>query len=355
MNDANRQGPGEGGAGGSPAEQPGVPQSSYKVVPSTEKTNREELYSFRAEMAPPPPPPPVSPTQAALEKNKTLLMAAAAGAVGLLVVLLIVLVMDRQNEAPAYIDLGTSNIVPAGLQARLVARWVGSAQYELRINPAAPQQLAGFSAVAGSPPHPLSVHIRLKGSSGVVCQRDILFPLNAQPEADPDHPDTLLPQKTFEGDTVQNVAAADGKIDEIVVIGPLNCPVKAYKKLEAWSFSSNFPLLPDQGDWLNHLESVAASERSRAAEIRARALIPKARTLTAPIEGDDVIVSDNPSRGSVETGAGRVFYLGKDVLREAQAEWQVFPVAIHFRCDIKSVCTLTRSGASMPLQARLVR
>jgi hypothetical protein len=352
MSDANRQGPGEGAAA-----EPNVPQSRYEVVPAAQTANDADLYAFRVDLAPPPAPPPprITPTQAVLQQNKTVIMAVAGGAALVFVVLLIVWFVQRQDPPPAYIDLGTSHIAAAGLEGRLVVRWLGSAEYELHIDTTSPQQLAGFSAVADRPPHPLSVNIRLKDSSnGVPCQKEILIPFNQQPESDPDHPDTVLPQKTSAGDTVQNVADADGKIDEIVATGPLDCPEKLYKRLEAWDFLSNFPLLADQGDWLRHQEGIVAGDRRRTAEMRARALVPKARLLTAPIEGDDVIVSDNPSRGSVETRDGRVFYLGKDALLQAGYGWQVFPAAIHFRCDLKSACVLTRSGASSALQARLV-
>lgn len=350
MSDANSQGPGEGAAA-----EPNVPQSRYEVVAAAQTANEADLYAFRADIAPPPPPPPITPTQAVLQQNKTLFMAIAGGCALVFVVLLIVWLVQRQDPPPAYIDLGTSHIAAAGLEGRLVARWLGSAAYELHIDPTSPQQLAGFSAVADNPPHPLSVDIRLKDSSnGVACQKEILIPFNQQPESDPDHLDTVLPQKTFAGDTVQNVADADGKISEIVVSGSLDCPPKVYKRLEGWEFSSNFPLIADQGDWLRHQESIVSGDRRRAAEMRARALIPKTRLLTAPIEGDDVIVSDNPSRGSVETRDGRVFYLGKGALLQAGSGWQVFPATIHFRCDLKSACVLTRSGASSALQARLV-
>jgi hypothetical protein len=350
MSDANKQGE----AGSNPPEQPAVPVSTYEVVPAAQKASEADLYSFRAEIPPPPPPPPPTPTQVVLEKNRTLLLALAGGLAVVLIMAVIAWVVMRDDEPPAYIDLGTSNITGAGLQGRLVARWLGSAAYELRIDPISTTQLAGFSAVADDPPHPLSVTIRFKDASSIVCQKQILLPFNQQPLADPDHPTTVLPQKTFDGDTVQNVVSASGKIAEIIISGPLNCPVKDYKRLEGWDFSSNYPIIAEQGDWLRHLETVLVDEHHRVAEMRARALIPRSVPLAAPIEGDDVIVSDNPSRGSVQTSSGKTFYIGRDALLAAHG-WQVFPVAIHFRCDTRSICTLTRSGAAAPLEARLVR
>jgi hypothetical protein len=350
MSDAN----GQRGTDGNTPELPGVPVSSYEVVSSAAKTNDADLYSFRAEIPPPPPPPPPTPTQVVLEQNRTLLMALAGGGALVLLMVLVAWLVLRKDEPPAYVDLGTSNIAAAGLEGRLVARWLGSANYELRIDPASPPQLDGFSAVAGNPPHPLSINIQLKDSSGIVCQKQILIPFGGQ-TADPDNPAITLPQKTFDGDTVQNVVATSGKIDEIVINGPLNCPAKVYARLDAWDFSSNFPLIADQGDWQRHLENVAADQRHRTAEARARALIPKSAPLSAPIEGDDVIVSDNPSHGSIQTSTGRTFYIGRDVMLRSGTGWQIFPLSIHFRCDTKSNCTLTRPGSSAVLEARLVR
>lgn len=355
MSDAD-QGPGNGGDAG-------LPQSRYEVVPTVDKNAGQDLYSFRAEIPPPAPPPALTPTQAVIQQNRGMLMAIALGFGVVLLMVLLAWAILHKEEPPAYIDLGTSDFAAAGLEGKLIARWSGSARYELHIDPVATQQLDGFSAVAGNPPHPLTVTLHLKDSSSVACQKEILFPANSaagQDEGDAEQLDagvstSLEPQKTLTGDTVLNVVGQDGKIDEILVKGPLDCPAKAYKSLDGWDFSSNFPRPAEQDDWLRHQESLTASVRRRAADLRARALIPKSQKLAAPIEGDDVIVSDNPSHGTVETSAGRTFYLGKDVLREAEARWQVFPVAIHFHCDTKSICSLTRSSASAPLEGRLVR
>jgi hypothetical protein len=74
--------------------------------------------------------------------------------------------------------------------------------------------------------------------------------------------------------------------------------------------------------------------------------------LSAPIEGDDVIVGDNPARGTVDTSSGREFQVGAGAL---SSEWQIFPSAVHFRCERTGTCTLTRSISHAIVQARLVR
>ena len=76
-----------------------------------------------------------------------------------------------------YIDMGNRRFDPAGLGGRLIARWEGSATYQLTIDPLEPQQLAGFRAVAADPPHPLSLVIRLNDAAGLVaCQKEIVLP-----------------------------------------------------------------------------------------------------------------------------------------------------------------------------------
>lgn len=345
MSDAEHQGAGETG-------QAGVPVSRYEVVPAAAKSDDADLYSFRAEIPPPPQPiAPARPPIVALAQDSSMLMYLAFGGLILAAIGMIAYFTLHQDEPQAYIDLGTKGIDASGLEGRAVVKWAGHALYEIHLDPIAPRQLDGFSAVAQNPPRPLSVDIKLKNASGaVVCQKEILFPYD--PGGDPSH--KLLQQTTSDGDTIQNVAAADGRVAEIVVSGNLPCPAKLYRKVDSWEFASNFPLLADQADWLRHQQDIVADERRRSAEAKARALIPKGRQLSAPIEGDDVIVSDNPSKGSVETRAGRVFYIGRDGLL-GRAGWQIFPASIHFRCDTKGSCVLTRTDASLPLEARLVR
>jgi len=60
-------------------------------------------------------------------------------------------------------------------------------------------------------------------------------------------------------------------------------------------------------------------------------------------------------RGTVDTQGGRVFLVGVSGLRNRTAEWQVFPAAIHFRCEKNGTCVLTRVNSRTTLQARLIR
>jgi hypothetical protein len=388
--------------------------SRYEVVPYKEAADEADLYSFRSEMpqflpsrpagkpqpaktAPPakaaPPPQPVQAAQAAvpaptpqpdqpelagqptpaevgdpvpsagplsplarlgLEPKKVFLIAGVAGCGILLTGMAFYLISRNQDPPLPFVDLGQSNIASAGLGGRLIAKWDGSASYELHIDPLTPQQIGGFSAVAVNPPHPITVDLQILNDSGrTVCQKEILFPFNPAPDPDSAAANEFQAQKTFDGDTVQNVADADGQLQEIVLSGPLTCPAKAYRAFSSWGFTSSFPSVGDQQDWLRSQDAIQSDLHRKAAQAHANALIPRGLRLASPVDGDDVIVSDNPSHGTVTTRAGRTFYVGRPGAM-ARAGWEVFPAVIHFHCDVKSNCVLTRPDAATSLTARLV-
>ena len=326
----------------------GLPISDFKVVPSTAKFDQSEIYSFRAafapvEQAPAPVRKPAKPKPAV---GANILVAVAVLA-GLSLVVFAATKLFQPKPPIPYIDMGSQMFNSAGLDGRLIARWDGSPAYQLSIDPVDQDLVGGFEAVAQDPPRPLSITLRLRDSSGaVVCQKNILFPVydsGAQ---------VLAPQKTGSGDTVQNTAGEDGRIAEIDISGGLPCALKAYQRFAAWDFTSNFPSTAEQEDWLKHENALAPGVRHYSAGPRFATQI---QHLSAPVEGDDVIVGDNPSRGTVDTSAGRIFLVGIGGLRNRTAEWQVFPADIHFRCDKNGLCLLTRSSSHSSLQARLLK
>jgi hypothetical protein len=147
---------------------------------------------------------------------------------------------------------------------------------------------------------------------------------------------------------VQYVAGVDGKLAEIALEGPLSCPANVYRSFAGWDFTSNFPALAGRDEWLRHEHAVEEARRPHHDGGEWGAAV---RHLSAPVEGDDVIIGDNPSRGTVDTSAGRVFL----VMKNRAAEWQIFPSAIHFRCDKNGACVLSRANARTTLQARLLK
>jgi hypothetical protein len=349
MSDADQNEPNQGSAAGGQSAGTGEepPVSKFEFVPISEKANQKELYSFRETMAPPP-----AETGPKRQKKSLpipiaqILLVVAALAFVVVIILAVPSVLRPKPPVP-YIDLGSQRFDPAGLSGRLIARWETSGSYQLFLDPIDQERVGSFAAVAQDPPRQLSVTLRFLDAAGLVaCQKQIL--LSHAPGANSASP--LSPQQTQTGDTVQNMTGKDGQIGEIDLTGPLPCPATAYATFKSWDFFTDFPTLAEQDEWLRHERTLNANGHAGNGEV-----FPQTQHLPAAIEGDDVIVGDNPSRGTVETGGGRVFFLGVAGMHNRSAEWQVFPAPIHFRCDKSGSCVLTRSGSHVSLQARLLR
>lgn len=352
MSDADQHDPSKQDA--ARAQQPeGEKLPTYAVVPTAGKAVEDDLYAFRTTLDKAQPDPETQPqTHRSIPfANLALLAAALVCAVALFFAIPMLL----KPKPPAhFIDMGNRRFDPAGLGGRLIARWEDSATYQLSIDPLEPQELDGFRAVAADPPHPLSVVIRLKDSAGLVaCQREIVLPA---PELanDTGPARVLLPGKTPGGDTVQYVVGADGKLAEIALDGPLSCPADVYRRFTGWDFTSNFPTVAEQADWFRHENALEEARKPHPAAGAGawRAVI---QHLPAPIEGDDVIIGDNPKRGTVDTSAGRVFLIIKKSTWARLPEWQFFPAAIHFRCQKNGVCVLSRIKSLTTFQAELLK
>jgi hypothetical protein len=328
-------------------------ETGSHVLPYEKRPEEPELYSFRGAIAEPEPAGESEP-QKAKSKPKPKVLLVGLAAVLAAVALALLPKLTKPTKPPAlYVDMGARRFDPAGLSGRLIVRWEGSTAYRLYVDPIDQGQMAEFQAVAEDPPHSLSVTIRLYESSGVVvCQKEIVFPAPAQQAGAPDDAQALLPRQTATGDTVENVAGADGQIAEITVSGGLSCSQQEYRRLAGWDFSTNFPGVGDQEEWLRHENALAGGKQGSKG---GRGAPLQVQRLQAPIEGDDVIVGDNPPKGTVTTAGGRVFSLGASGLRNRAPEWQVFPAAVHFRCDKNGACVLTRSNSRTVLQARLMR
>jgi hypothetical protein len=339
-----------------PQTQAVVPDRVYKVVAPTGGASHEDLYGFRAAInAPAPVENPEAEAKEAKSKRALALLPILLILVAVALAALLIPGVTKSKAPPLYVDLGTRRFDSAGLGARLIARWEGAMAYQLYIDPVDPQQAAGFQAVTVNAPHPVSLVIRLLDSTGAVaCQKEVVLPTPAPLTGSTDPSQALLPMQTTSGDTVQNIAGPDGQIAELTVTGGLACSLKQYQSLTTWQFFTNFPTLDEQDAWLKHqkLNDVANGRKSSSA---AGGFSPRIQHLPAAIDDDDVIVGDNPVRGTVDTQGGRVFLVGVTGLRNRTAEWQVFPAAIHFRCEKNGTCILTRVNSRTTLQARLIR
>jgi hypothetical protein len=351
MSDVDQLGPNQTAAadGQSPGSGEALPISRFEVVP-TRQTNMPELYTFREALGP-------SPEELALPQKKTppLPIAGILTGVALLAVVgfLIFAVPSLFQAKPPvpYIDMGSQRFDPAGLSGRLIARWQSSASYELFLDPIDQGQVARFAAMALDPPRQLSITLRFRDAAGLVaCQKSILLPAPIPHEAGTKFTPSPGQQQTHTGDTVQNMTGEDGQIAEIDLTGPLPCPAKAYTTFKSWDFFTDFPTLAEQDEWLRQERGLDTKAHGSNNELSSQI-----QRLPIPIEGDDVIDADNPSRGTVETSGGRVFFLGLAGMHNRATAWQIFPASIHFRCDKNGSCVLTRTGSHVSLQARLLK
>jgi hypothetical protein len=344
------------------AEEPREEKLRYDTVPY-EVTPEEDLYAYREALNTPEQPPqqvqlafdasgvPVAQPAAPAEKKKSkiLLAVATVGCVGLAI--LAIWSLQQGPPPPPYVDLGNSNVANSGLSGDFVARWTGKANYLFYVNPLSSDDLAGFAAVAANPPRQILFTIHLKDASGVtICEKEIVFPFKA-PEGGSAVPTQGPPERTMDGDVISYDHGSQGEIVRIEMKGPMSCAQNFYVRIAAWDFTTTYPVRGDQNDWVNNLEKITHRQMS-AKKIGPAPLV---RTLPAPIDGDDVIVGDNPSRGIVETRAGREFSVGPGGLSMRGHGWGLFPAAIHFHCDVKANCTLTRAGASTAVSARLMK
>jgi hypothetical protein len=349
----------ETAASSGPSTQSSGAERTYKVLPYTGGTSHEDLYGYRTTMNEPAPAEQAEADPKAAKSNRAMASLPLLVILGLGVLALVFIPKLTKSKAPPlYVDLGTQRFDSAGIGARLIARWEGSAAaYQLSIDPADPQQAAGFQAVAVNPPHPITVVIRLLDSTGAVaCQKEVLLPTPAPVTASSGASLALVPMQTAEGDTVQNIAGPDGQIAELTLTGGLPCTLKQYQSLTSWQFYTNFPSLDEQNDWLKHQPAGdVPNGRKSNSSVGGSGYSARSERLPAPIDDDDVIVGDNPVRGTIDTAGGRVFLVGVAGLRNRSAEWQVFPAAIHFRCEKTGACVLTRVNSHTSLLARLIK
>jgi len=286
----------------------------------------------------------------AKKKPKYLIALVAAGC--LVLAVLAVYSLRQRQAPPPYVNLGQSNVADSGLSGDLVARWTGKAGYIFYVNPLSSANLAGFAAVAANPPRQIRFPIHLKDGSGItVCEKEIVFPFKAPLDGSA-VPTQGPPERTMEGEEISYDRGAKGEIARIEIKGSMSCAQNFYERIGAWDFTTTYPVKGEQDDWAANLERGGGKSQPRSKRKRPA---PAAQVLPAPIDGDDVIVGDNRSRGTVLTRAGREFFVGPGGLSSHGEGWGFFPATIHFHCDVKANCTLTRPGALAAVPARLMK
>ena len=146
-------------------------------------------------------------------------------------------------------------------------------------------------------------------------------------------------------DIFQNQIAPDGQVAAINAQGEIPCSMKAYEKTTQWSFSTNFPSLAEQDQWLKRQQEMRTNAAQRSAARKKAAARSAEKLLPFSMEGDDAIVEFDVNRGVIETSGRKTFFADKTIMRSASPTWQDYPVNIHFRCDQSSNCTLMHAGA----------
>ncbi len=283
-------------------------------------------------------------------------------------------------------DLGSVTSSAAGLKGHLYIEWDKKLNYRLTIEPGDPDRQAAFALAVAHSPRPLSIEIHVQDSEGfALCSKEILLKYDARNalELAPPNPDAqdeksnagatpagqppaqaiVLAQADAQEaareqgkDLFKNQVGPDGQVTALSAQGSIPCTVKAYEKAASWSFSPNFPPVAEQDQWVERQQEIDANGgRPPAAKSAARKSIaakPAPKLLPFSIEGDDSIVDFDPSRGVIQTGSGKVFFIDRAGGAASDPRWQDYPVDIHYRCDRSSECVLVHAGAGA-LHARL--
>jgi hypothetical protein len=273
-------------------------------------------------------------------ENPTRVYAAIGVALGVLLGVIFAAVSLLTGNPEGRYDLGPVTSNATGLKGHLYIKWEKKLQYRVAFETSEPEQQAGFAIAVANPPHPISIVIQLQDAHGsALCYREIVLRNDAwSVEAQE--------QKKEQGkDIFQYQIAPDGQVAAINAQGEIPCSKKAYENTAQWSFSSNFPSLAEQDEWLERQQEMRANAAQKSAAQKKAAAKAAIKQLPFSIEGDDAIVAFDVNRGVIETIGRKTFYIDKTSTQSVNPVWQEYPVNIHFRCNWSSVCTLMHSGA----------
>jgi len=313
-------------------------------------------------------------------------------------------------------DMGSVNSRTSGLRGHLTTSWSERLAYHFVVGPTDPAQNEAFAATVNDSPRPLSVDLQMKSAAGeVLCGQQVVVKYDPRKAAgqNPSQIDQLEAQESsreHSADVFQNDLNKDGKIESISSRGVLPCSKQEYDSAAFWSFSPQFPDLREQSRHLQHpaVPLVMAKSSAPEAHVASKSLVsheliaaeklpsapvvklasapkvanvakpissPKpASVYTAPsapaatdlatvvqkavpfhfeIEGDDEIVDFDASQKSLETSAGKTFYVNETLVASSVAGWLDEQANIHYRCDETSSCTLSLASAPTLLHATM--
>lgn len=264
-------------------------------------------------------------------------------------------------------DMGPVISDATGLKGHLYIKWEKTLKYRLIFETIYPEEQAGFALAVSNPLYPLTFEIHLQDAQGLnLCSREIVLKYDARSAAATDANFLKMPasrdfaqldaaeqEREQDKDIFHNQIAADGQVAAINAQGEIPCSAKAYEKTTQWSFTTNFPSLSEQDEWLKRQQEMRANADQGSAAHK-KAAKPAVKLVPFSIEGDDAIVEFDVKRGVIETSSRNTFYFDKTSTGSANPVWQEYPVNIHFRCSRSLDCTLMHAGAGA-LRAKLRR
>jgi hypothetical protein len=332
-----------------------------------------------------PQPPADEPQAPAL--NTIYIFAAIAVMLGILVGVVVALIAWRPAGHNSPYDLGTLISGADGITAHLVLTWDKNLGYRLVVGPNDPMRLSGFSQTVNNAPRPFSVDIQLKDQAGsLLCAKTILLKFDPRQAAalaatngssqsaasgsaapvaqalDIAGAEAQELTREHDQDVFQNDLDRDGQTESITAQGEMPCTRQVFDRTASWTFSPDFLTVDQQAELQNHLSGIDNEAKAPAAESAATPAVPRKKTKKkAPvasaafaIEGDDVLVAFDVTKGTMETSGRRFFAIDKLGVGNNLAAWQDVPANIHYRCDLNSLCIIKRAGAGV-VYARLRR
>lgn len=278
-------------------------------------------------------------------------------------------------------DLGDGIYKPAGLRGHMLVRWDGKLHYQVQIEPIDPTMESGFDFVLSNPPRPMALTVHLVDSSGFgLCQKDIVIPFNPAQNLSPVAAEAprhagkaalarwqqeasarkaqltqaQLQEQTRERgqDLLQKQVDSNGKIIALNAEGDIPCPKSAFKHVDYWVITTNFPTLDEQQALMDHRKEQAA-QRTRAAVQAAKQKFARRMNTAFYMQGDEHVSSYDPTRTMLNTSPGRSFVIARKSDQAIAASWAAGSALVHYKCDQQASCVLTHSGTSSAIYGRV--
>ena len=308
-------------------------------------------------------------------------------------------------------DMGVAASRITGLKGHLFTSWSEKPTYRLTVEPGNSSQIEAFAETVSNPPHPLWVDLQLKSAAGsVLCDQGVVLKFDPVKAAgqNPSRLTRLVAQEKRReqwNDVFRNDLDPAGKVKSISSQGTLSCSKEQYDNAAFWSFGADFPSLNEFAKTTPHRTSApvlakaaepvehpyskpAASHAdvSRTAIAKVAVAVPAPTTVAkaapspkpapavaapaadAPvqataevsaaqfhfqIEGDDEIVDFDAGQKSLETSAGKTFFVNETLAASSVASWLDMQANVHYRCDETSTCTLSLASVSTVLHATM--